>query len=289
MNVWNIDPWFIGAMGLLVSAYARGVTFVWRRAGVGAVVAPWRVVSFAVGAYLLALAIVSPLDAWAHVLFSAHMAQHVLLMLIAAPLLVLGAPPIPLLWALPRGVRRAIGRGWNARPWLGRAWHAITGPVVVWCVLTTTLWVWHLPGPYQAAVRYGSLHALEHATMLGASMLFWWVVLQPTGRRRVDGGSAVLLVLTTKIQSATLGAIITFAPRPMYPVYEPGAALVGLTPLQDQHLAGLIMGTVSGLALLIAGAFAFLSWLAALERRHNPHGSAAPPRVVRAPPVDLGP
>lgn len=283
MSAWNLDPWFVGALALLVFAYGRGVTAVWRRAGVGAVVARWRVVCFALGAYVLALAIVSPLDAWAHVLFSAHMAQHVLLMLVAAPLLVLGAPPLPTLWALPRSARRAIGRGWNAYPWLGRAWHAVTGPVAVWCVLTTTLWVWHLPGPYQAAVRSAGVHALEHVTMLGAALLFWWVVLQPTGRRRVDGGSAVLLVFTTKIQSATLGAIITFAPTPIYPLYEPGAALVGMTPLQDQHLAGLIMGTVSGLVFLAAGAHVFLHWLGMLERRHDPRGGSAPPRVVRGP------
>ena len=288
MSVWNLDPLVMAWLGLLGLAYGRGVTVLWRRAGTGAVVARWRVASFALGLYVVALAILSPLDAWAHVLFSAHMVQHVLLMFVAAPLIVLGAPFVPVLWALPRGARRAIGRSWNAHAWLGQAWHALTGPVVVWCVLTTALWVWHLPGPYQAAVRYGSVHALEHATMLGAALLFWWVVLQPTGRRRVDGGSAVLLVFTTKVQSATLGAIITFAPTPIYPVYEPGAALVGMTPLQDQHLAGLIMGTVGGLVFLAAGALVFLGWLRSLERRHNPRGGSALPRVVRGPPLELG-
>jgi len=288
MGTWNVDPLVLAWLALLVVGYTRGVTILWRRAGTGAVVARWRVVAFALGAYTLALAVLSPLDAWAHVLFSAHMVQHVLLMLVAAPLLVLGAPFVPLLWALPRRWRRAVGRGWNDRAWLGHAWHALTGPVVVWCVLTTTLWVWHLPGPYQAAVRFGSVHALEHATMLGASLLFWWVVLQPTGRRRVDGGSAVLLVFTTKIQSATLGAIITFAPTPIYPLYEPGAALVGMTPLQDQHLAGLIMGTVSGLVFLAAGALVFLGWLGSLERRDRAAGGKTPPRVVRGPPLEVG-
>ena len=284
---WNTDPLILATLVLLVGGYARGVTIVWRRAGVGAVVSRWRVAAFALGAYVLMLALLSPLDAWAHVLFSAHMLQHVLLMLVAAPLLVLGAPLVPLLWALPRGWRRSIARGWNATPWFGRAWHALTGPVVVWCVLSVTLWVWHLPGPYQAAVRLASVHALEHATMLGASLLFWWVVVQPVGQRRIDGGSALLLVFTTKVQSATLGAIITFVPTPIYPLYEAGAALAGMTPMQDQHLAGLIMGTAGGLVFLAAGAYVFLSWLASIERRHRPAG-AAYPRVVRAPPLDLG-
>jgi putative membrane protein len=288
MGAWNLDPLVIAGLVLLVAGYARGVAIVWRRAGTGAVVSRARVVAFALGAYVLAVALLSPLDAWAHLLFSAHMAQHVLLMLVAAPLLVLGAPLLPLLWALPRRWRRALGRGWNARPWLGRAWHAVTGPVVVWCVLTVTLWTWHLPAPYQAAVRHGGVHALEHVTMLGASLLFWWVVLQPVGRRRVDGGTAVLLVFTTKMQSATLGAIITFIPTPLYPVYEAGAGLAGMTPMQDQHLAGLIMGTVSGLVFLAAGALAFLAWLAAIERRHRLGGAPAQARVVRAPPLELG-
>ena len=289
MGAWNLDPLILATLVVLTGGYARGVTIVWRRAGVGAVVARWRVVAFAVGAYVLAIALVSPLDAWAHLLFSVHMLQHVLLMFVVAPLLVLGAPLVPLLWALPRGTRRRLGRAWNARPWLGRAWHALTGPVVVWCVLTVTLWVWHLPGPYQAAVRLSSVHALEHATMLGASLLFWWVVLQSTGHRRVDGGSALLLVFTTKIQSATLGAIITFTPNPIYPAYEAGAALAGMTPMQDQHLAGLIMGTAGGLVLLAAAAYVFLSWLASIERRHLPAGATATPRVVRAPPLEGSP
>jgi cytochrome c oxidase assembly factor CtaG len=138
LSAWNFDPWVIGGLLLAVTLYARGVATVWRRAGVGAVVSPARVVAFGVGAYVLVLAVVSPLDTLAHLLFSAHMVQHVALMLIAAPLLIAGAPLLPILFALPRRWRRAIGRGWNARPYLGRAWHALTGPVVVWCVLAAT-------------------------------------------------------------------------------------------------------------------------------------------------------
>jgi putative membrane protein len=276
------------AFGLLLALvlYVRGVGSVWRRGGVGTLVSPWRVLLFVLGLAMVAVALLSPLDDLAHVLFSAHMVQHVLLMFLAAPLLVLGAPPVPLLWGLPRGARLVAARPWRrGTPWR-RAVHGLTNPVVVWIIGAAVLWFWHLPAPYQAAVRSPVLHALEHATMLGSALLFWWVVLpSASGRRRVDGGTAVLLVFVTKVQAATLGVLITFAPRPLYPVYEAGAASFGLTLVEDQHLAGLIMGTVGGLVYLGVGAALFLHWLAALDRRAR---ADAPARIVRAPRLDLG-
>ena len=289
MSGWIFDPFVVGGLLIVGVLYARGVVALWRRSRVGALVSRARVVAFVAGMYVLAVALLSPLDAAAHVLFSAHMVQHVLLMLVVAPLLVAGAPLWPLLWGLPRGLRLRVGRGWKARPWLGRAWHALTGPLVVWFVLTATLWVWHLPGPYQAAVLRPSMHVLEHGTMLGASLLFWWVVLQPVGRRRVDGGAAILLVFGTKVQSATLGALITFVPRPLYPVYEASAATWGMSAMQDQHVAGLIMGTVSGLAFLAAGAWLFVNWLATIERRQRPPGAGAAPTTLRVPRLEPRP
>jgi putative membrane protein len=297
---WIADPLLVATVLMAIAAvYVRGVAVVWRRGGLGAVVGPWRVAAFLAGCGALAFALLSPLDALGHVLFSAHMVQHVVLMFVVAPLLVAGAPLLPFLWSLPRRWRLATGQGWNARPRLRRAWHALTGPLVVWVITATTLWVWHLPGPYQAAVVYPFVHALEHATMLGSSLLFWWVVLQPVGRRRIDGGTAVLLVFATKVQGGTLGALITFAPNPVYPLYEASVAawaasagpaagpLAGLTPLQDQHLAGLIMGTVGGLVYLAAGSVLFLSWLRSIERRGRPVGVGAAP-AAQAPHLDLG-
>ncbi|MBA2667007.1 MAG: cytochrome c oxidase assembly protein [Trueperaceae bacterium] len=287
LSAWNLDPLLIGGLLLAAACYARGVAVVWRRGGTGALVSRLRVASFALGLYVLALALVSPLDALAHLLFSAHMVQHVLLMLVAAPLLVLGAPLLPLLWALPRGARLAVIGAWSARPALRAGWHACTGPVVVWSVLATTLWLWHLPAFYQVAVTDRTVHVFEHASMLTASFLFWWVVLQPVGPRRIDGGTAVLLVFATKVQSATLGALITFVPAPLYPVYEGSAAVWGMTLMQDQQLAGLVMGTVSGLVFLAVGAWLFLTWLGTIERRSRPPGAPAATTPIRAPRLDL--
>jgi len=285
---WSLDPWIVGGLLAAGLLYGRGVAVVWRRAGVGALVGRGRVVAFGSGLYLLAVALLSPLDAAAHLVFSWHMVQHLLLMLVVAPLLVVGAPLLPMLWGLPRPWRLGVGRGWRARPALARAWHAATAPAAVAALLAGVLWIWHLPGPYQAAVLHPGFHRLEHATMLGAALLFWWAVLQPVGRRRVDGGSALLLVFATKVQSAALGAILTFVPEPLYPVYADGAAAWGRTDLQDQHLAGLLMGAVSGVVYVATAALLFVGWLAAIERRQRPPGAAPAPSEVRAPPLELG-
>jgi putative membrane protein len=284
MAAWNLDPWVIGGVLLAAAVYARGVARLWRRAGTGVVVRRRRALAFAVGLYAVLLAVVSPLDALAHQLFTFHMVQHVLLLFVAAPLLVAGAPLLPALWALPRVPRRRLARLGATLPWLASAWHALTGPAAVWSVLAATLWIWHLPGPYQAAVRSPALHKLEHATMLGAALLFWWVVLQPQGRRRQDRAVALLLVFATKVQSATLGVIVTFAPRPLYPVYEAGASAWGLTLLQDQQLAGLVMGTVSGVAFLATGALLFLVWLRGLETR-GPDRHGVSDHRIHGPPL----
>jgi putative membrane protein len=282
----SVDLGIALVLALSALLYALGLSRLWRRGGVGAVVAPWRACLYLLGLAVVALALLSPLDALAHLLFSAHMVQHVLIIFVAAPLLALGAPPVPVLWGLPRPLRLAVVPLWRSGTPLRRVSLALTHPVVVWTIGAAVLWFWHIPGPYQAAVRSPVIHVLEHATMLASALLFWWVVVpQPIGRRRLDGGSATLLVFAAKVQAGTLGVLITFVPEPLYPIYEAGAASFGRTLLEDQHLAGLIMGTVGGLVYVGVGAALFLHWLSGLERRDR---RGAPPRVVRGPPLVLG-
>jgi putative membrane protein len=280
MGPWTFDPFAIAVLALVTLAYARGVAVAWRRGGVGAVVARRRVLAFGFGIYFVVLAVLSPLDAYAHQLFSAHMVQHMLLMFVAAPLLVYGAPVLPLLWALPRRERLRVGRSYARSPWLSRPVRALGHPVVAWCMLAGVLWAWHHPALYQTAVAHRWVHTLEHASMLGAAALFWWVVMQPQGRRSVDRGSALLLVFTTKIQSAAIGVMITFGPAPLYPMYETTAALYGLSAREDQQLAGLVMGVPTGLVFLVSGALLFLAWLREIEARaHGPRPAPSYERV----------
>lgn len=264
MNLEHLLVW-LGVL-LLAGAYVRGTARLWRRGGVDAGVRRAQALSFLLGLNVLLVALASPLDGYAHVRFSAHMTQHVLLMLVAAPLLVYGAPLVPLLWSLPRAARLRCLAGWRAVPWLGRAWQTFTHPLVVWALGTATLWLWHLPSLYQAALVNPWLHALEHASFLVSALLFWWLVIQPHGRR-LSHGLALLLVFGVKLQSGALGAIITFAPAPLYPAYEASTALFGLSALEDQHLAGLIMSTPGGIVYLVTGALLFLRWLRVLEQR----------------------
>lgn len=272
--------------GLLAVAflYVRGTSVLWRRGGVDAGVGRLRVASFLTGIAVLAIALVSPLEALAHATFSMHMVQHVLLLLVAPPLLVAGAPLLPCLWALPRGVRRGAGRAWNRGPWPRRAWHALTSPVPVAVFGAVALWVWHLPALYQAALTRPWLHALEHASLLGSAALLWSLVLRPLGRPRVDGGVALLLVFLAKFHSTVLVAMIVFASRPLYPAYAPGTEAAGRTLVEDQHVAALIMGWPMALVYLAATAALFLSWLRAVERRARPGGPVGAP--ARAPDRD---
>src|SRR5690606_3995771 len=139
----------------------------------------------------LFLALATPLDPLGGSLFSAHMVQHELLMLLAAPLLVLGAPMVAFLWALPRAWRRPLGR-WARRRSVRAAWHAIPHPLVAWGLHAAAIWIWHAPRLYEATLTSDLIHALQHLSFFGTALLFWWPVLHPNPHRRLGQGLAVL-------------------------------------------------------------------------------------------------
>lgn len=147
-RAWNWPPVLWMGLGLAGWAYARGLHWLGRRGGSGSATAQWRAAAFVAGLAALFIALISPLDALSGVLFSAHMAQHMLLILVAAPLLVLGTPLSPFLLALPAPARTVLGRWWKRTSWARMAWHTLTQPVVVWALHTLALWLWHAPGPY---------------------------------------------------------------------------------------------------------------------------------------------
>src|SRR5665213_2672737 len=136
------------------------------------------------------------------------MAQHLLLIVIAAPLLVLGAPPSIWLWALPVEARRAVARvvvGVPAAHWTARL---LGNPPVVLVAHIAALWFWHFPRPYQAALEHPGIHILEHASFIGTAVAFWWVVLHPGGRRRLGFGASIIYVGVALCQSGALGALL---------------------------------------------------------------------------------
>jgi putative membrane protein len=189
------------------------------------------------------------------------MAQHEFLMLLAAPLLVLSRPLIPILWGLPIRWRRALGQ-WSKGPWVARSWLAITRPAVAWCVHAAALWLWHAPRLFQATLSSDWIHSAQHISFLGTALLFWWSLFYAQGR--TDYGSSVLYVFTTAVHTSILGALLTFAGAVWYPAYAPSTTAWGLSPLEDQQIGGLIMWIPAGVVYLAAGL-----WLLALCLRDS--------------------
>jgi putative membrane protein len=255
-------PWIaFTAVALLLSAwlYGRGLRRLWARAGSGAGIPRWRLAAFAVGWLWAALALLSPLDRWGEELFAAHMVQHEILMLVAAPLLVLGRPAVVFLWAFPRDGRRRIGRLFGGSLWLAM-WRPWIHPLGAWSTYAFVLWVWHAPVLFEAAIVSDAVHALQHISFFGAALLFWWAFID--GRQsRSSGGIALIAIFTTAVHSALLGALLTFAPSPWYVPYLQTTGNWGLTPLEDQQLGGLIMWVPAGLVHVAAGLLVAARWI----------------------------
>jgi cytochrome c oxidase assembly factor CtaG len=262
---WTWDPWVIVLLALSGGLYAAGLSRLWRRAGVGQGVRRWEAGCFAAGWAALIVALISPLDALGGILFSAHMAQHEVLILVAAPLMVLGRPLAPFLWALPPAGREAAGRV-SRGPAFAASWRFLTAPFTVFILHGLALWLWHLPGLYQATLDDDFIHSLQHLSFFLSASLFWWSLVH--GRfGRLGYGAAVLYVFATSMHSGILGALLTFAPRLWYPIYQARTSRWGLSPLEDQQLAGLIMWIPAGVVFILLGLGLFAAWLGEAERR----------------------
>jgi putative membrane protein len=249
-RAWTPAP--VVLIGLLVGGalYVRGIHTLWRRGGRGRALPPWRAAAFAGALLTLFVALISPLDALGSALFSAHMVQHLLLMMVAAPLMALGEPLLVSLWALPVRWRRALARRWIRARRLRDIWRAISVPAVAWLLHVGFLWSWHLPVLYERALRSDEVHAMEHATFFLTALLFWWLLSRRHGRRMRVGG-AVAYLFGAALLSTILGAAITMSRRPWYPSHFGTTQAWGLAPLEDQQLAGLLMWIPAGIVYLV--------------------------------------
>jgi putative membrane protein len=265
LSWWTWEPVTVLLLALSGALYTAGLLRLWRRAGLGQGVRRWEAFCFAAGWLALLVALLSPVDALGDILFSAHMAQHELLILVAAPLLVLGRPLAPFLWALPGAARETAGR-WSRSPAFAAGWRLLTAPLTVFVIHGLALWIWHLPSLYQATLDDDFIHALQHLSFFLSSALFSWALLH--GRfGRLGYGAAVLCVFLTSLHSGLLGALLTFAPRLWYPIYAARTSRWGLSPLEDQQLAGLIMWIPAGALFIVLGLGLFAAWLGEAERR----------------------
>lgn len=274
-GAWSLEPTVLIGLAATATLYGVGLFRLWWTAGIGRGIPLRRAVAFMGGIVALVVALVSPLDALGEALFSAHMAQHLVLIVVAAPLLIAAAPRLAFLWALPIAWRRALGSGRLGRG-LARGAGALAHPAAAFALASAALWAWHLPGPYETALASEPVHAAEHASFLATGLLFWWVVIAPEGRRSLSAGAGILYVLAMAAQSSALGALLTFAPEPWYTAHAEWTASWGLTPLEDQQLAGVVMWVPAGFVYLAATGWLFLDWLDASNRRVERFGPVAP-------------
>ena len=265
LSNWGWEPVTMALLAASAVLYAHGVRRLWRASGPGRGIRRWEAGAFAAGWATMLVALISPIHPWGRVLFSVHMTQHELLMLLAAPLLVLGKPLVAALHALPTRWARAAARAAGVAWWRG-TWRTATHPFVAFCVQTAVLWAWHIPALFEACLYNEFVHWLQHAMFLGSAVLFWWAVAQ--GRGRAMGyGMAVLYLFSTAMHSGLLGVLLTFDDTVWYPAYARGAHRWGVGPVEDQQLAGLIMWIPAGTLYVLAGLMLFAAWLRETEDR----------------------
>lgn len=288
-GAWTFEPVTVAALALSATLYAVGLRRLWRAAGIDRGIRRAEAWSFAVGWLLLVLSLVSPLHALGGVLFSAHMTQHEVLMTVAAPLLVIGRPLVPFIWALSPAWRRRTGR-WSESAPVAAVWRGLTHPLVAFVVHGAAVWVWHAPSLYDASVTSEVVHTAQHVSFFATALLFWWVALRGRAAR---GGipASIAMLFGTTLHTGALGALLTLSATLAYSSYVATTGPWGLTPIEDQQIGGLIMWVPGGVAYVLA-ALVLMSRLLRDSEKHalqrevrvgvpGVHDSGAP-RVRRA-------
>jgi putative membrane protein len=255
---WTFEPWLIALLGASAGLYALGVRRLWRRAGRGRGITPGHAARFAAGWLALFAALVSPIDALGAELFSVHMVQHELLMVVAAPLFVLSRPVEAWTWALNPAWRRAMAGVARVRA-LRVGWNASSQPVGAWSFHAVALWGWHVPVLFQAALADEAVHIAQHSCFFVSALFFWWSVFGRAAGR--PNGASVASLFITMMHTSALGALLTFAPAPWYPGYE-SAQAYALSALEDQQLGGLVMWVPGSLAYVAAALAIVGAWIA---------------------------
>lgn len=247
---WSV-PW-VPTLAIIITAlvYLRG-WYLLRCAGFP-LISAWRMWSFLAGLSSLWIALAGPMDVFNSWLLTAHMVQHMVLMMIAPPLILLGAPLIPLVRGLPVFAAREFAGpflNWKPAQRLGRR---LTHPVVALVLMGIVMLGWHVPAAYELAVRSPAWHQFEHACFLVASLIFWWPVIQPWPAQSIwPRWAMVPYLIVADLQNTVLSATLVFADRVLYPSYADAPRVFGFSPSQDQAAAGAIMWVVGSVAFLI--------------------------------------
>ena len=246
---WSFEPGVVLGLAAIATAYAVGLRRVRPRTVWDEhIVVTREIVAFAGAVALLVVALVSPLDTLSDTLFSAHMLQHMLLLYIVPPLLLVGTP------------------AWLIRPaleWPGfkAGLRFVTSPIPAIVLFNASLVVWHMPGPWQLALVDDPVHALEHVCFLGTGIIAWWPIFSPLPEvPRMSYPGQMLYLFVQSLVPAVIGAFITFSGAVIYPLYGETPKLFGLTPLVDQQISGLLMKLLGTLFLWILVSVRFFQW-----------------------------
>jgi len=245
--------------------YASGVARLWRKAGTGRGIGRLAALSFALGWVTLAIALLSPIDDLATNSFALHMAQHEMLMVVAAPLFALSKPMEAWAWALSPGGRRilSVAAGW---------WRRLAVPGIAWWLHAAAIWVWHIPALFVAALGNIALHDLQHVCFFASALLFWQSVFGRDIHARA--GIAMALLITTMLHTSALGLLLTFSPTAWYAHDAP--VRFGLTALEDQQLGGLIMWMVGSIPYVAAALLIAAAWLSPSRTSASPRPRTSP-------------
>jgi cytochrome c oxidase assembly factor CtaG len=250
LRSWAFDPWLLVALPLAAGVYLRGWLVLRRRNP-----RRWHgghLAAFLGGLAALYLALASPIEPFAALLLAVHMLQHLLLMMVAPPLLWLGAPLFPLLRGLPQPVRVYWVAPLLASPPLRRLFARLTHPLTALPIFVAATWLWHVPPAYDLALRSSGWHYLQHLSFLGAALLFWYPVVRPyPSRPRWSLWLLFPYLILADLSNTILSALLTFSERVLYPYYAEVPRLGGLSVLEDQSAAGVLMWVPGSLVFLL--------------------------------------
>jgi cytochrome c oxidase assembly factor CtaG/ferredoxin len=272
LRSWPFDPWLIAMLVLPAALYLRGWLLLHRRDPLR-----WhggQLSAFLGGLAVIFLALASPIEPFAALLLQVHMAQHLLLMMLAPPLLWLGAPLFPLLRGLPQPIRFYWIAPLLRSRYLRCVCESLTHPAAALPLFAATAWIWHIPAIYEMALRSNSWHYLQHICFLGTGLIFWYPVVRPyPSRPRWSAWLLIPSLLLADVQNTALSALLTFANRVVYPFYLEVPRLGGVSALEDQAAAGVLMWVPGSLAFLLP-LFAIAVQLMSPSRSHALRGNA---------------
>jgi len=251
---WEFEPSIVIPLVATAAMYFVG----WRRCHADRPNGRWESVFFLGGWLVLGAALLSPLHHLGEKLFVAHMAQHEVLMLLAAPLLVFSRLDQVMPWAFHLGLRRKLLAVFHST-----VFHSSSLALVVHAI---AIWGWHIPALYQASIQSDLVHALQHLSFLVSAFWFWWALFYSMASKRAYGGAAAY-VFVTGLHTSVLGAILTFSSHIWYPIYGGTAAHFGLSVLQDQQLGGLLMWIPANLVYIAIGLWLLRAWIIESDRR----------------------